>query len=189
MSLVAALCISFSETAWISFVDRYAPAIFRWIQSRGLQEADAADVTQEVMLKILGSIRYFEYDPARGKFRSWLKTIASNAARDWQRSRGRYGKLLSELPLEEIHFDGIDQVIEEEYQKEVLALAEDVVRERADSNTWAVYQMIVKQGHRAAEVAESLNMPLGQVYIAKSRILGRLRKTVTELMAIDEKRG
>ena len=72
LSLVAALCTSFSETAWASFVDRYAPAIFHWIQSHGLQDSDAADVTQEVMLKILRSIRTFEYDPARGKFRGWL---------------------------------------------------------------------------------------------------------------------
>lgn len=68
--------------AWNEFVDRYAPLIFNWCRRLRLQETDAADVTQEVLYKLVKAMREFRYDASRGTFRAWLKTVTSNAVRD-----------------------------------------------------------------------------------------------------------
>ena len=71
-----------TDEAWSEFVDRYAPTVFSWASATGLQESDAADVTQDVLLKLLNQMRIFEYRPSVGSFRGWLKTVTMNAARD-----------------------------------------------------------------------------------------------------------
>ena len=82
------------QQAWQEFVECYAPKIFLWCRRFHLQESDASDVTQEVLVKLVGAMQSFVYDPARGSFRGWLKTITTNAVSDlgrtWQRD-GRPG--------------------------------------------------------------------------------------------------
>src|SRR5262245_59330891 len=68
--------------AWEAFVHRYAPRIFYCCRQYRLQESDAADITQEVLIKLVRVMRDFQYDPQRGSFRGWLKTVTANAARD-----------------------------------------------------------------------------------------------------------
>ena len=68
--------------AWEEFVNRYAPQIFNWCRRYQLQESDAADVTQDVLVKLVRTMQDFQYDPARGSFRGWLKTVTANAVRD-----------------------------------------------------------------------------------------------------------
>src|SRR6266852_2792530 len=67
--------------AWQAFVDVYGPLIYRHGRSKGLQDADAAEVTQEVLLQVCRSIQQFEYSPERGRFRDWLGTVTQNKIR------------------------------------------------------------------------------------------------------------
>jgi RNA polymerase sigma-70 factor (ECF subfamily) len=72
--------------AWTVFVQRYTPVIFAWCRRHHLQESDASDVTQDVLVKLMRSMQTFQYTPARGRFRGWLKTVTANAIRDSKRS-------------------------------------------------------------------------------------------------------
>src|SRR5262245_22432247 len=79
-----------NEEAWAEFVDHYGPKLMRWCTRWQLQEADAQDVTQNVLLKLAEKLRDFKYDPSRS-FRAWLKTIAHHACSDFLESRQRPG--------------------------------------------------------------------------------------------------
>lgn len=187
-TLLAALCRDFDDEAWHLFVDRYAPAIFRWVRGAGLQDSDSADVTQEAMLKILGAIRGFDYDKHEGSFRGWLKTIAINAARDWGRAHQRRITLARNALSSDDGWDGVAEAIEQEYQREILAQASNIVGERADQQTWKVWEMLSDEGLAANEVATKLQIPIAQVYVAKSRIAKRIQRAARELVELDEQK-
>src|SRR5215469_11661133 len=97
------------EQAWCQFVDIYAPLVYGFARKRGLQSADAADLTQEVLRAVAGAAGRLEYDPGRGSFRGWLFTVVRNRLRNFLASRrkpGRSGadgaeRLLAEWPAPE----------------------------------------------------------------------------------------
>src|SRR5438132_38472 len=78
------------RSAWEEFVDRYGPAIFAWCRRRQLQEADARDVTQDVLVQLVRKLHAFTYDPARS-FRGWLRTLTHHACSDYAAGHGRPG--------------------------------------------------------------------------------------------------
>ncbi len=186
-TLIGRLARDPSNEAWNEFVDRYAPTVFTWAWQSGLQDSDAADVTQEVLLKLLEKMRVFQYDPKRGSFRGWLKTITVNSARDC-------GRRLARTPcgpdgLSSVgdpgSWDELGRRIEQEYQHQLLAQAESVVKGIVTSTTWQVYEMSIKQCMAARLVAVSLNLKIAEVYVAKSRVLKRIKEVVQQIEASD----
>ena len=89
LTLIIRLGDADDREAWEAFVERYTPRIYAWCRRFRLQESDAADVTQEVLCKLIGAMRSAKYDPARGSFRAWLKTVTGNTVRDLLTSRRR----------------------------------------------------------------------------------------------------
>src|SRR5437588_470903 len=77
-SLLVRLRDTADHEAWRQLVELYAPLVYRFLRRRNLQDADAADLTQEVLRGVAGAIDRFEYDPGRGSFRGWLFTVARN---------------------------------------------------------------------------------------------------------------
>ena len=177
------------QEAWNQFVDRYAPLVFRWCRENRLQDSDASDVTQEVLGKLVASMRGFEYQPSKGSFRGWLRTVTRNAVRDlarrWeQRIRGSGDSQVSEF-LHQIaspsQLDALAESIESQYQAELLSEAEALVKLRVNPNTWRAYQMAAMEQVPAKDVAEILSMSISDVYVAKSRVLKHLRDEVARL--------
>src|SRR5262245_65924676 len=80
------------DEAWRLFIDLYGPLVYSFARRNGLQDADAADLTQEVFQSVAGAVRSLHYDPRRGSFRSWLHTVARNRLIDWQRKRQPRGR-------------------------------------------------------------------------------------------------
>src|SRR5882724_10631801 len=78
--------------AWASFAESYGKRIYAWCRRWQLQEADAEDVTQGLLVKIPTKMRSFSYDPKVGSFRAWLKTVVRHALADFDRSQERVGK-------------------------------------------------------------------------------------------------
>ncbi|MDC0278868.1 sigma-70 family RNA polymerase sigma factor [bacterium] len=186
-TLIGRLALDPSGDAWREFVDKYAPTVYAWAWQSGLQESDAADVTQDVLLKLLEKMRVFQYDPSRGSFRGWLKTITVNSARDC-------GRRLARQPVgpdglssvgHPSAWDDLGKRIDEEYRRQLLMQAEATVREHVQANTWRAYEMLVKEGLPVTQVAQSLKMKVAEIYVAKSRVLKRLKEVVCQIEQID----
>lgn len=183
------------HTAWQDFVECYAPRVFSWCCRFGLQEADAADATQMVLMKLVEGLRAFDYDAQKGRFRGWLKTVTRHVAADVIRSfreRGS-GDTHVVLKLEAIEQPDAAAALMEEmelaYQQELVRRAGHNVRLRVQSKTWDAYRMTCEELLSATEAATTLQMPVSEVYVAKSRVLKMLREEVRLLDEDSERHG
>lgn len=168
------------EAAWGEFVSRYAPRIQGWCCRWGLQEADAQDVAQTVLLKLLRSLQSFRYDPQQS-FRAWLKVVTHNAWQDWVRSR-KTSSTRSNGDHERLETlearDDLAVWIENVYEQELLDQAVTRVRPRVLPQTWQAFCLTTYEGLSGAEVAERLGMAVTSVYKAKSNIQKLLEQEV-----------
>jgi len=177
------------QQAWEEFVECYAPKIFLWCRRFHLQESDAADITQEVLVKLVSAMQSFVYDPVRGSFRGWLKTITTNAVRDlgrtWKRDQRTHGDVRLAPLLESLEdpeaVRALEEVIEGGHRQQVLQEAETQVALRVQSRTWKAYQLTAVEERPAAQVARDLQMRISEVYVAKSRVMKMLRETIIRL--------
>ncbi len=175
------------RTAWQDFVECYAPKVYSWCLSFGLQDSDAADATQEVLMKLVNGLRSFDYNSDRGRFRGWLKTVTRHVSIDMMRTwkeRGS-GDTQIQMKLETTeHPDAADllyQEVEAAYQEELIRRASLLVQVRVQPKTWQAFQMTADQNLSAADVAKTLGMPVSEVYVAKSRVLKMLKEEVAKL--------
>ncbi len=173
--------------AWNRFVELYAPLVYGFARRRGLQEADAGDLTQEVLRAVAAAANDLDYDPRRGTFRAWLYTVTCNKFHDFLRARERLcagsgdsavQAVLNEQPARD------DEHWDEQYRQHLLAWASERVRGEFEETTWKAFRQVAVEGRSAADAAAELRISVGAVYIAKSRVLARLREEVQEL--IDE---
>jgi RNA polymerase sigma-70 factor (ECF subfamily) len=173
------------QTAWREFVQGYGPRIYRWCLRWRLQEADAQDVTQAVLLKLAGRMRGFVYDPARS-FRAWLKTVAHNAWKDLVEDRRRHGQgrggglALEALDTAEARAD-LARDLEEQFDHEVLEKAMAVVRAQAAPHNWQAFALTALEGVDPAEAARRLGLNIARVYAARNRIQKRLQEACRKL--------
>jgi RNA polymerase sigma-70 factor (ECF subfamily) len=169
--------------AWGLFVEVYAPLIHGYLRKRGLQDADAADVTQEVLRRVAQAIRRFEYDPHRGAFRGWLFTVVRNQWRTFLERKHEQGsgdsatmQLLLEQPAPED-----DSSWDTEYQRRLFRWAARKVQADVNESTWQAFWLTSLEGKSGPEVAQVLSMSVAAVYVARSRVLARLRDLVQQM--------
>lgn len=173
------------QEAWGAFVDRYGVKVYAWCRRWGLQEADARDVTQNVMLELARQMSGFEYRSG-GSFRSWLKTIAYRAWCDFLSARKRLptvdGK---EGVLEQLQApaagDDLLRRLEEECERELFEAAMLRVRPRVQPHTWQAFVLTAIEGKSGAEVAAQLNLKVGTVWVARSKVQKMLQQEVRRL--------
>ncbi len=163
--------------SWTQFGEVYAPVVFRFLTRRGLQEADAGDVTQNVLLEVAKSIQKFEYQPEQGKFRNWLATLARRQLnRFWSK------KSVPTLEPEEM---GINQQSDAEWvdawQSELLRSAMERVQKSVNTTTWKAFEMTWIQNEPSSAVSQKLDMAIDLVYSAKARVLKRIEDEVRML--------
>jgi RNA polymerase sigma-70 factor (ECF subfamily) len=173
------------ERAWREFVDYYAPIIYRWCARRGLQDTDAQDVTQQVLLKLATKLPAFTYDPSRS-FRSWLRTITYHAWADFLSEQGPVASAhpneWAALTTAEAREDLLRR-IEDEFDMELLEQAMARVREQVEPATWEAFRMTALEGVPAAEAARRLGKQVANVYVLRSNVQKLLRAAVTALEA------
>jgi RNA polymerase sigma-70 factor (ECF subfamily) len=176
--------------AWAEFVRRYGGRIFRWGRQLGLQEADAQDVTQTVLLSLARQMRDFAYDPNAGSFRGWLKTITYRAWRKLVEARLRPGNAPGSggpEPLADVQSrEDLWCQLEEECNRELLEHAMIRVRLRVRPATWEAFRLAALEDLAGEEVAGRLGMKVSQVYIAKSKVQKMIREEVERLDRIDD---
>jgi len=171
--------------AWVEFAGIYGPLVYAFGRKHGLQDADAADLTQEVFQAVARSVGQFEYDADRGGFRRWLFTVTRNKLNDalGRAQRGPAGsgdtgmrQLLEQQPQPA----GDGAMWEEEYQRRLWDWAAERVRGEVQESTWQAFWQTAVEGKSAEDVARALQLSVGAVYIARSRVIARLRKWVEE---------
>jgi RNA polymerase sigma-70 factor (ECF subfamily) len=168
------------QAAWAEFLRRYGTRIHGWCRHWGLQEADAQDVSQDVLLKLVRAMQAFRYDPAQ-RFRGWLKTVAHHAWQDLARSR-RAVAAGGDDPLQSIAArDELAAGVEAAYEQELLERAMERVRPRVQPQTWTAFRLTALDGLSGAEAAARLGMPVTSVYKARSNVQKMLEADVREL--------
>lgn len=160
------------------FVEVYGPLIFEFVRVRGLQTSDAADVTQEVLLRVAKSIRNFEYDREKGLFRDWLARVVLNEVR-----RNRTKKSPDAIDAEQLNLQAGDFEGDwaERFQQHVFDVALDRCRPHFAEQTWALFEASWINDQPAKEVAQQHEVNVDKVYLARSRVLKRLRYEVANL--------
>ena len=172
--------------AWSQFVEIYAPLLYAFARKRGLQEADAADLTQEVLHVVASAARKLDYDPQRDSFRGWLFTVVRNKLRDFIASSHRPGRATGTAEVQELlelqtaREDELD-FWNREYEEQLFAYASEQVRRRVQNSTWQAFWQTAVEGKPGSEVAKELGMSVAAVYVAKGRVIARLKEKVREL--------
>lgn len=175
--------------AWDEFVNLYSPCVVRVVTRAGLQQADAENVLQEVLLRVAKSIELWLNRTERGGFRPWLLRIAKNetvnlltrkATRPFEFAGNSVGANL-ELLVDD-HGD-LATSIDLEYEKEVFLWAAEQVRESVSPHTWQAFWLSHVDGLSIEEVSNRLNLQIANVYFARSRVMKRLKQIVQEFEA------
>ena len=165
--------------AWDEFVRHYRPMIYQWSRGWGVQAADADDVAQLVMAKLLKLLCDFEYDQDRS-FRGWLKTVARRVWSDLREGQNRAVSADSMIGSLEARTD-LEARLQAAYDQELLEKAMAQVRCRVEPSTWDAFRLTAIDGLSAAEAAQRLVMAVGNVYVAKHRVQKLLQQVVAEL--------
>jgi RNA polymerase sigma-70 factor (ECF subfamily) len=168
------------ESAWRRLVDLYSPVVYAWCLGAGLQPADAADVGQEVFLTVARKLGQFRRDREADSFRGWLYAIARNKVRDWARHRGASGANGDEDLLEQLEAPqrgpSDPPVSDTQESRLFYRRALDLVQGEFEPRSWQAFWGVVVEGQPPADIAARLGMTANAVYLAKSRVLRRLRE-------------
>ena len=191
-SLILRLRDAADTAAWDEVVAIYGPLVFRMAQRQGLQPADADDVVQEVFAAVAASVADWVDRSSRGRFRAWLLTIARNIAINALTRRpqggvgaGGDGALASLVALPAPSDSNLSSQFDVKYQREVFRWAAERVRDAVAPSTWDAFHRTHVQGHPIADVARQLGISVGGVYIARSRVMHRMRALAREFQVTE----
>lgn len=179
VSLLLRLRRGADQAAWDRFVELYTPLMYRWTTRLGAQSADARDVVQDVLVRLITVLPTFDYDRGRS-FRAWLRTVVTNKWRE--RLRKPVPFAVSESALDGLaghHEDGLWNDAED--QAEICRHALELIRPEYAPTTWAAFMQTAVEGRPVAVTAAELGLSTNSVYLARSRILARLRQEIAGL--------
>ncbi|WP_422931568.1 RNA polymerase sigma factor [Singulisphaera sp. PoT] len=174
-----------SNQVWSEFFRRYEPKIVSWCRARNLQEADALDVTQAVLVKLVERMATFHYDRGRS-FRGYLKTLTHYAVIDVLNARKRPGQgrggpeEIQALETLEARED-LARRLEEQFDHELIDEAMRRVSRRVEDRTWKAFQLLTFDDLPVKEVADRLEMKVASAYVSKSKVLKMIREEIDRL--------
>jgi RNA polymerase sigma factor (sigma-70 family) len=176
------------DRAWAEFLELYEPLLMRLMRRRGLQDCDARDATQQVLLRISRAIPKYQPDGALASFRRWLFRVARNVAVTHLARESRTGQIPRARDFENIDSAGIpaeleSEEFEKEYRQQLLAWGIAQIQHEFRPATWSAFLETCIHGRPIPEVASELGMSPGNVYVARSRVISRLRAKVEEFEA------
>lgn len=180
--------------AWREFVELYAPLLHGYFTRSGVTHHDAADLTQEVLLASARALPRFAYDPARGQFRGWLRTVARNQMFKFftrsEKHRLADGSSAAWREAEEQADDSADaERWEREYRARAFAVAAAQVRAEVAPATWEAFWRTALLGESAETVGELTGLSAGAVYVARCRVTARLRALIAESGGMEDAAG
>ncbi len=177
-----------NRVAWEQFVSMYRPVIFRTAVARGFQEADAQDLSQQVLLAVASAIGRWKKQDASTRFRHWLRRVTRNAIVNAISRRGADeaagGSSMQELLAAYPQADSeTESLIDWEIRRERYRRAAEIVSGDVQPDTWLAFKLTVIDGLSNPAAAARLGKELGTIYTARCRVMQRLRKAVAEFEA------
>ena len=184
-SLIARVGDLSDGVSWAEFLRIYEPVVYRMARRRGLQDADAQEIIQQVFTSVSHSIDRWETGPDKPPFRAWLTTITRNAItkaltrrpRDRASGSTSVADQLNALPLR----DDASEELARETHREIVRWCKEQIRDEFTEVTWGIFWKTAVEAIPAAEVAEQTGRSVGAVYVARHRVLTRLKERVAEV--------
>ena len=187
-SLIRRLVDRADASAWSEFCTVYEPVIYRFAKRFHLQDADAREVSQEVLLTVSRKVESFD-TLANGRFRGWLSKLARNAAVDLLRKRRERPtggsdifRLLSVVPAFDLE---PSQAFLQEARHQQFHWAAEQIRQSSQPMTWQAFWLTAVENLPATEVAHKLGMNVGSVYVARCRTLARIKSLIEPFLEED----
>jgi RNA polymerase sigma-70 factor (ECF subfamily) len=166
--------------AWARFVELYGPLLLYWVR-RCVPEQDAHDVVQQVFARLVEKLPQFQYQPGR-RFRGWLYTITRHCLVDHLRRRVKQ-PAVGAAALDDVAVpDPIDEIEDAEYRQMLVRRALEVMQAEFARTTWKACWLVAVEGKTGAEAAAALGISENAVYVARSRVLRRLREELEGLL-------
>jgi RNA polymerase sigma-70 factor (ECF subfamily) len=167
--------------AWDRFVRLYTPMLLVWAKRQGLQDADAADLLQDVLVKLIALLPSYERGEGQS-FRGWLFRVITNQCRDFHRRR-----ITSKLPtsdgLSGVSDDSpLSELEEVEYRQMLIRQILEFIRHDFSDKTWKAFTGLMIDGRPVAELASELRITVTAVYLARHRVLTRIREELNGLL-------
>jgi len=181
-SLIVRLPDAADARAWDEFAAVYAPLVYRLARRHGLQPADADDLVQEDFSAVARSVANWLDNSQRGPFRAWLLRIAKNVAINFL-TRPKYRPTGKGDELFNLAHEAAGEAASQfdlEYRREIFRWAASQVRAAVTEKTWQAFRLTSVEGQPNETAARELKMSVGSVYIAKSRVMARLREVVRQ---------
>ena len=185
-SLLIRIADPCDQGAWEQFARIYRPVVYNVARMRGLQDADAQDVAQQVLIAVAQALPTWERRDESTRFRHWLCRIARNAAVNMLTRQPRDRAVGGDDIRAEVQVDnkldgGLDSQLEREYRRQLFRKAAERVRSRADAITWQAFAITMIDGLSIPDAAAQLDRSEAVIYAARSRIIRRLRDAVKQL--------
>ena len=191
VSLILRVADENDVSAWEEFTQIYQPLVYRIAVSRGLQSADANDLVQEVMTRVARSVSRWDPDPGRGSFRGWISRIARNLIIDFLKNKNRLPRTsdhsdIRRLVEDQPNSSDASNLFDLEFEKQVFIAAAQKIKMKFTENTWQAFWQTAVQNQPVEKVAENLQMTSGAIYVARSRVMARLKESVKSILALSE---
>jgi RNA polymerase sigma-70 factor (ECF subfamily) len=190
-SLLLKIADAGDHQAWDEFVRLYRPAVYQMGCRQGLQHADAEELAQETLMAVARAVDRWEPSTQRGAFRSWLSRIARNLAINLLTRRKHQvwgtGRSSMQLQLDKLRdpHEELSRIFEMEYRRAIFRCAAKQVQSAVTESTWKAFWMTTIEDHPVAAVAAQLGLSAGAVYIARNRVVARLRAEVRRIEDAD----
>jgi RNA polymerase sigma-70 factor (ECF subfamily) len=176
------------DAAWRRLVDLYTPLLHDWLHRHGLQASDADDLVQEVLAVVVRELPHFRHNRRQGAFRRWLRTILVHRLRDFWRARRHRPEakggsdFLRRLEEWSDPDSDLSRLWDEEHDRHVIRRLLEVIEGEVTPTTWKAFHRVVVEGADEETVAAELGLSVNAVFIAKSRVLSRLRREAAGLV-------
>ncbi|WP_422927510.1 RNA polymerase sigma factor [Singulisphaera sp. PoT] len=168
-----------AESRTLFFI-RYGEAISGWCRKYGLQEADADDLAQDLLIAICTTMKATSFDRGKGPFRQWMKTVTRNACMDFYRRKPPkvFQELYEDIPAR----DDLERQFQELAMHDLRQLAMTQVRPGVSPRDWQVFTRRVLEGRPAEDVRDELGMSsIAAVHVATGRVRKRMQERMAEL--------
>jgi RNA polymerase sigma-70 factor (ECF subfamily) len=173
--------------SWTEFVAIYEPLVYRLARKHGFQHADALELTQEVLLAVSKSIDRWNADPACGSFRGWLFRVTRNLMINLLVKQRRHPRAVGNTDFQRLLAQVPDPALDEsavfdlEYRRSLFRWAAEQVKSEFRPTTWQAFWKTCVDGLAVKDVAQELELSVGAIYVARSRVMARLRTCVEQV--------